>query len=201
MKDSCHRPIKRRTRRGHLAENGAAFVEFALVLPLMLIILLAIIDLGMLFDARFVITNLAREGGSLGSRDLQSATDLITLLQAGASPLDLQAAGKIYIWKIRAGTTKANPNPTIDAQPQFSAQQGNLSVNSSISATFPTLGLSTALYNHLVFNTSHNTSDIGDVTVVEVFYKYTPITPLSNFIPGLLTSSAGGIIISSKAVF
>ena len=44
------------------------------------------------------------------------------------------------------------------------------------------------------------TADISNVTVVEVFYKYTPITPISRFAPGLFTNS-GGTIISSKAVF
>jgi Flp pilus assembly protein TadG len=199
MKNSIHRLMTGYRQRGFGAESGAAAVEFALLLPLMLIIIFAIIDFGMLFDARFVIANLAREGGSLGSRDLKSAADLITLLQTGASPLDLQTSGKVYIWKIRAGTTKAAPNPSIDLT--ASASEGTLSVNSSISAGSPTLGLSTAIYNRLVFNTKNSTADISEVTVVEIFYKYIPITPLSRFIPGLLTPSAGGIVISSKAIF
>lgn len=199
MKDSLHNLARGYHRGCRPAENGVAAVEFALLLPLMIITLLAIIDFGMLFDARFVITNLAREGGSLASRDLESPATLITLLQTGASPLDLQTSGKIYIWKIRAGTTTTSPNPAIDAT--ASAQKGNLTVSSTISASSPKLGLSTTLYNHLVFNTTHKVADIGDVSVVEVFYKYTPITPLAKFVPGLLTGNAGGIIISSKAVF
>jgi Flp pilus assembly protein TadG len=189
--------IKRDNAGGRRGNSGVAAVELALVLPLMLIIFLAIIDFARIFDARFVITNLAREGGSLASRNLQSTVLIITLLQKGAEPLDLKTSGKIYISQISAGATKANPNPVI--APPTTA--GALSAASSIQATSPTLGLSATMYNHLVFNTTNSTADISGVTVVEVFYKYTPITPLSNFIPGLLTGSGGGIIIHSKAVF
>ena len=202
MKDTIPLLIKGDDSRGRRGETGVAAVELAFILPLVLIILLAIIDFARVFDARFVITNLAREGGSLASRDLKSATDLILLLQTGASPLDLQNSGKIYITKITAGATQANPKPVI-ATPTTG---GTLSAASSIQATSTKiLGLSDTMYNHLVFNINNKSppepADISGVIVVEVFYKYTPITPLSKFIPGLLTGSGGGIIINSKAVF
>lgn len=44
------------------AERGAELIEFALVLPLMLLVLLGIIDFGLLFQRYFVVTNAAREG-------------------------------------------------------------------------------------------------------------------------------------------
>jgi hypothetical protein len=198
MQNSIHPPIKKYKRRGPLGESGSALLESAILLPLMLIIIFAIVDFGRLFNARFVITSLAREGGSLASRDIQSPADLINMLQIGASPLDLKTSGKIFISKISAGPTEANPSPTITS----STSQGALSAaNSTISAGSSTLGLSSAMYEHLVFDTSHSGADISGVTVVEVFYKYTPITPLSTFIPGLMTQNGGGIIIGSKAVF
>jgi Flp pilus assembly pilin Flp len=43
-------------------ESGAELIEFALVLPLLLLILLGIIDFGFLFQRYEVITNAAREG-------------------------------------------------------------------------------------------------------------------------------------------
>ena len=74
---------------------------------------------------------------------------------------------------------------------------------SSIGSGKPNLGLSVPLYDHLLFDDSpgKTTADISEITVVEVFYKYTPATPISKFIPGLLSDSGGGTIISSKAVF
>jgi Flp pilus assembly protein TadG len=43
-------------------EAGAELIEFALVLPLLMLMLLAIIDFGMLFQRYHVVTNAAREG-------------------------------------------------------------------------------------------------------------------------------------------
>ncbi len=187
------------TSRGHRGERGASAVEFAIILPVIMVIALGIIEFGNFFTARFIIINAAREGASLASRDIQSAQQLITLMQQAAAPLDLQAKGRIYIKRIRAGQTRRSPNPTVDTS--SSAQAGSLNVPSSVRGS--SLGLTSAVYNRLVFDSSPGqmTADIGDVTVVEVFYKYIPITPLSSLIPGLLTRDEGGRIMSSRAVF
>jgi hypothetical protein len=44
------------------AESGAELIEFALVLPLLLLVVLGIIDFGFLFQRYEVVTNAAREG-------------------------------------------------------------------------------------------------------------------------------------------
>jgi hypothetical protein len=49
-------------RRRWADDSGAELIEFALVLPLMLLIVLGIIDFGMLFQRYEVVTNAAREG-------------------------------------------------------------------------------------------------------------------------------------------
>jgi hypothetical protein len=181
-------------------DRGIAALELALILPILLVLAFAVIDLGRFIQARLVIANVSREGGSLASRmDVMSNyTDLLTMLMSASSGLNMAADGKIYIWKIRAGVTASNPNPFIDLT--VSTNRGGLSVASSIGTLKPNLGLSNTLYGHLVFKPAPQaTADIGEVTVVEVFYKYTPITPISKFIPGLLTG--GREIIASKAVF
>jgi hypothetical protein len=181
-------------------QKGIAAVEFALILPLMIIMAFVIIDFGGLIEARLIVANLAREGGSLASRDVLPASSLITMLQDGASPLNLATSGRIYVWSINAGTSPGSPNPYIDLT--ASANSGGLSVASTIGTDQTNLGLTPQLYAHLEFDDTPGkmTSDISNVTVVEVFYKYTPITPISRFVPGLFANS-GGEIISSKAVF
>ncbi len=185
------------TSRGHRGERGASAVEFAIILPVILIIALGIIEFGNFFTARFIIVNAAREGASLASRDAKEAADLITMMQNAATPLDLATKGRIYIRKILAGQTSGSPNPRIDTS--SSAQAGALNVQSSVTGS--KFGLTDAVYNRLVFDNTNMTSDISEVTVVEVFYKYTPITPLPSLIPGLLTRDAGGRIMNSRAVF
>jgi Flp pilus assembly protein TadG len=182
--------------------RGAAIVEFCLVLPILLVIVYAIVDFGFLVQARFIITSLAREGGNLASRDIDSGTDLITMLQSGATPLDMKKSGKICISSIQAGLTAASPLPVISTTPpQLCA--GNLTVASGISAGAPNLGLTAAIYGHLVFNPANQTADLSKngVTVVETFYEYTPITPLPNFITGILLNNGSGVIIGSRSVY
>jgi hypothetical protein len=182
--------------------KGTALLEFALILPILLVMGLAIIDFGLLIQARLIITNVAREGANRASRHDTNTTEerqTIAALQSSAAPLDLSGTGKICITKIDAGTSSANPSPTIDPTTQLCV--GSLAVSSAINAQATNLGLTPAMYNHLVFNTANNSpADIQGVTVVEVFYQYTPVTPLPTFIPGLL-NNGGGMLLGSQGVF
>lgn len=49
------------------SERGAELVEFALVLPLLLVTFAAIVDFGFLFQRYEVVTNAAREGARIGT--------------------------------------------------------------------------------------------------------------------------------------
>lgn len=51
-----------RVSRRWSSETGAEIVEFAIVLPLLLLVVLGIIDFGFLFQRYEVVTNAAREG-------------------------------------------------------------------------------------------------------------------------------------------
>src|SRR5437867_4314669 len=53
-------------RMPKLNERGVAAVEFALLLPVLLMILFGIIEFGMIMYSREVITNAAREGARTG---------------------------------------------------------------------------------------------------------------------------------------
>ncbi|MGQ9572421.1 MAG: TadE/TadG family type IV pilus assembly protein [Dehalococcoidia bacterium] len=59
--------VRRITRRRGKKEGGQSLVEFALVLPIFLLVLFAIVDFGMAFHAWITVTNSAREGARLGS--------------------------------------------------------------------------------------------------------------------------------------
>ena len=48
-------------------EQGAELIEFALILPLILILLMGIFDFGLAFQRYEVLTNAAREGARMGS--------------------------------------------------------------------------------------------------------------------------------------
>ena len=198
------------------SEHGTATVELAIILPVILMILFAIVDIGMLIDARLVVTRLAQLGGSLGSRDLPTSGTppafdpiaLISLLQKAASPLDFEKDskkwGKIYVWKIDAGTASSTL-PTIHSTTlDGTLKDRNLNdVTGSITSDTlcSVLGGSAGLCDSLTYKSTNGMAEIPEVTVVEVFYKYQFITPLVRFIPSLPIGSDAGFILSSRAVF
>ena len=191
-------PIHVTPARPGTACRGAALVEFALVLPLLLFLIMAVIDFGHLIETRLILTNVSREGGSIGSRQTPLDASLTDMLIASGRPVDLAGAdGKVVITRIVAGTGTGAPDPTIAAQ----FERGGLAVQSGINGGLVRLGLSPTLHDHLVFNAVNGTADIAEVTVVETFFKYRPITPLPNMLPGMLTSDGGGLILRSRAVF
>ena len=58
------RLIRRRKKNG---EKGQALAEFALLVPIFLLLLFAIVDFGMGFHSWITVTNAAREGARLGA--------------------------------------------------------------------------------------------------------------------------------------
>ena len=83
--------IKRRK-----GERGAELIEFALVFPLLLFIILGIVDLGFLFQRMEVVTNAAREGARVGVLPGYAQADVqarvTQYIQAGGLPT---AGGKL----------------------------------------------------------------------------------------------------------
>ena len=68
-------------------ERGQALVELALVLPILLLVLMAIVDFGRVFHGHLAVTNAAREGArraAVGASD--SVVTAATV--AAAAPLD-----------------------------------------------------------------------------------------------------------------
>ncbi|HKY71791.1 MAG TPA: TadE/TadG family type IV pilus assembly protein [Nitrospira sp.] len=81
-----------------LNERGAVAAEFALLLPLLLIILFGIIEFGMMMYGREIVTNAAREGARAGivqgppKRTNGEITAIIDnyLTGTGVNPADVQ---------------------------------------------------------------------------------------------------------------
>lgn len=84
--------------------KGSALVEFAVVLPLVLLLALALVDICRAIQVNVVLINLSREGANVASRGSQldnvSSQSLMNALAATAPPLRMQTRGMIYISKI-----------------------------------------------------------------------------------------------------
>lgn len=81
------RPSRIRAAR----DRGAAAVEFALVLPVLLLLVLGSIDWGYFFYVQQVVTNAAREGARVGSLTPFDSGD------AGVSQSEADAAARTYM--------------------------------------------------------------------------------------------------------
>ena len=94
--------LKRITRRTGKKEGGQSLVEFALVLPIFLLVLFAIVDFGMAFHAWITVTNSAREGARLGA--VRASEDDIRLRV-------LDTTGMLDQTKLLVSVTNAEGNP------------------------------------------------------------------------------------------
>ena len=83
---------------GHKSEKAQELVEFALVLPLLILVLYGAVDLGRAFHAAITITNAAREGAraiALDREDLAGA-EIAAIREAQGSGITI-AAGDVSV--------------------------------------------------------------------------------------------------------
>ena len=59
--------MTRRPADGHARDRGSVAVEFALLLPLLLLLVFGIIDFGRALNAQITLTQAAREGARLAA--------------------------------------------------------------------------------------------------------------------------------------
>jgi Flp pilus assembly protein TadG len=81
-------------------EEAAQLVEFALVLPMLLLIVLGIAEFGFIFQRYEVVTNAAREGARMA-------------VLPGYTDADVDARVRTYMTQGRVPTTGANPSVVI----------------------------------------------------------------------------------------
>ena len=87
--------------RRYRSEEGANLVEFALVLPVLLLVLLGIVDMGFMFQRYEVVTNAAREGARLA-------------VLPGYGTADVQSRVVAYVSAGRVPTTGTNPDVLVE---------------------------------------------------------------------------------------
>jgi Flp pilus assembly protein TadG len=97
-----------RSRREHDAERGAAAVEFALVVPLLVLLVVAIFEFGRAYHAQIALTAAAREGARVMAVTNRSA-DAISATRAAAPTLAL-SDGQI---EVNPSSCSAGSNVTV----------------------------------------------------------------------------------------
>jgi Flp pilus assembly protein TadG len=100
--------MRHRTARNTPRDRGAAAVEFALLLPLLLLLVFGIIDFGRALNAQITLTQAAREGARLDALGRSNVASGTQAAATGLSPVSVTVV------------TSCLPNATGDAKVQAS---------------------------------------------------------------------------------
>lgn len=107
--------MRRKVRRAVSQDRGAAAVEFALVMPVLLLLVFGIVDFGRALNAQIMVTQAAREGArwdALGS----TQTQIAQRVSDSAQPL----SGVTTTVGSLCGTGVATQNGSVTASYSFS---------------------------------------------------------------------------------
>jgi TadE-like protein len=190
-------------RRRFVSSEGQTLVEFAMVLPLLLIVLLGVIEFGYLLIDEHVVTKLTREGSNLISRNT-SLLDAVTAMKGMSTrPVNLDSSSSRLIFSVvkNVATTGANNFSKEVLYQRY--EYGGLSAQSGLR----TIGSGSfgAAPDYLAANSDNDTNlqitnlppgltVTGDMLyVTEIFSLHPLITPLDRFgitIPQTLYSIA-----------
>jgi hypothetical protein len=97
-------------RGGEPSCRGQSLIEFALVLPLLLLVVLGVIEVGHVLFEQHVVTRISREGSNLISRDV-SLQDAATALQSMSSrPVDFTNGSRLVLSVVKRGATPGTSN-------------------------------------------------------------------------------------------
>jgi Flp pilus assembly protein TadG len=99
-------------------EHGAAALEFAIVLPVLLTLLCGTIDWGYYFYSREIVVNASREGARVGTLQFAVGVDPAT---EAANAARNYLSGSLDPAKVSAATITTDKNATLSACPAQSS--------------------------------------------------------------------------------
>src|SRR5688572_10880840 len=187
-----------------LARNtgGQSVVEFAMVLPLLLLLVLGVIEVGYALYENHLIIKLAREGSNLISRQSTLAEAESAIVGATSAPIAFNSNGRLILSVIKLGTGGANQGIPIISQrravgslsansvlgePSSSAYNGSPNYSAQNADNDTTIRVSGALPNGLTLTAGQS------VYITEIYTRHNLLTPFEKFgidLPSNLYASA-----------
>jgi hypothetical protein len=173
------------------SQRGQSLVEFALVLPLLIIMALGVIEVSHALFDQHVITKLTREGANLISRDATLQDAAAALRAMSARPVNFDNGSKVIFSVIKRGATTGTPNfdrLILYQRAEFGNMVGASTIRTQGGGAFG------GAPNYEAANSDHNTSlrvtslpgNIvlvrgGMLYVAEIYTRHTLITPFDRF--------------------
>jgi len=119
-----------RTARIVRRAAGIAAVEFALILPILVILLIGLVDMARALQANMILINLGREGANLASRGKLQLSEnhqaIIGQVAASAPPLEMNTRGMIYITRLMGSGTGSASRTLVLEQYRWDDSKNNL---------------------------------------------------------------------------
>jgi hypothetical protein len=97
-------------RNRHRHADGQALVEFAVVLPLLLVLALGVTDVGYALLDQHVVTKLSREGSNLISRDVTLQDAAAAMKSMRTRPVDFDNGSRLIFSVVKKVVTAGTPN-------------------------------------------------------------------------------------------
>lgn len=172
-------------------ENGQSLVEFAMILPLVVVMALGVIEGGYALLDQHVVTKISREGSNLISRDTTLQDASAALRSMATRPVNFDDNARMILSVLKKGSAAGTTNyDKIFLYQRYS--YGSFSAQSALTtAGTPTFG---GAPNYVASNPNDNGNlqitnlpgnlDIvrgGLLYVTEVYSRHTLVTPLDRF--------------------
>ena len=90
--------------------RGQSVIEFAMVTPLLVLIVLGVVEVSYALLDQHVITKLSREGSNLISRDTSLADSAAALKSMSGRPVDFDSNARLIFSVVRRGATTGTSN-------------------------------------------------------------------------------------------
>ena len=187
-------------------ERGQSLLEFALVMPLILLLALGVIEVGYALLDQHVVTKLTREGSNLISRDVK-INDVVTAVRSMSTrPVDFNTRSRMILTVLRKGGTPGTPN--YDQVIVYQRHEFGSLTGTGIASALRTLGAGAyrGSPDYEAINADTDTRiqvptlpaglmmDRGNtIYVTEIYTRHDLLTPLSGFgvtVPNTLYSIA-----------
>src|SRR5205807_642335 len=90
--------------------SGQSIVEFALILPLLFVLVFGIVDVGYVLLDQHIVTKLTREGSNLISRNTSLADATTAMRNMSTRPVDFSSGSKLIFSVIKQVDTAGASN-------------------------------------------------------------------------------------------
>lgn len=171
------------------SERGQGLLEFAIVLPLVLVLVLGVVEIGYALLDHHVVTKLTREGSNLISRNTSLTDAGAAMRTMSTRPVDFSSGSRIIFSVVKKGATTGTANVNKDVLYQR-YEFGTLSTPSKLQ----TLGTGSFTGpDHEAINSDTDTrlqvtnlptglvAPGGIIYITEIYSTHTLITPFNRF--------------------